>query len=272
MKPTDTRPDCPSVPSLVEWFDGLLDADAADAVEQHLDRCAACRGILLDWTERVGLPAGAVRLAPVGPADCIDAETLIAYGAAADALVSSAAVQVEAHLQRCARCVEALRHVMALQRQMTDAAPAAAASELATVSEAAPMHSVASAASRRLARALTEWRRRLGALLTPSMWPAAALATAAVVVLVIGVARLMLPGAQWQEMRVRSGERAVVVEVTAATVGRARPAVDEPIVLRLTRGTHAQWLEAAGDWTRIELADGRRVWVETRALAEVHEK
>jgi hypothetical protein len=104
--------------------------------------------------------------------------------------------------------------------------------------------------------------------ITPATWPRAALAAAAVLVLAIGITRFIQPSNQLREMRARSGERVEMIEITADTPGHVRPAADEPVVVRVARGTQARWLETSGEWTRIELADGRRVWVEKQTVTQ----
>jgi anti-sigma factor RsiW len=304
MNNAHAQRNCPAMAALVEWFDGSLAPDAADATERHLTDCSRCRQMLLDWSERVGATA-----LDAIPGECPDTETLVAYCAAA--LDATAAAEVERHLRRCARCVPALQHIMVLQRQME---PAAEAASTAAVLVRAAGESNSPAESREksseddsretvgvgLSRLgstqpgnSTPWRRymgaradlfrgwavrwrlwwqRLGPLLTSASWPRAALATAAALVLAIGITRFVLPSGQIQEMRGRSGEHVVAIEITADTVGRARPALDEPVVERIARGTQAQWLETSGEWTRIELADGRRVWVENNTVGQIREE
>ena len=59
----------------------------------------------------------------------------------------------------------------------------------------------------------------------------------------------------------------VVVQVSGDNVSaRTRPSDDEPVVATLGRGTVATKLEESGDWTRIEMLDGRRVWVRADAV------
>jgi hypothetical protein len=119
---------------------------------------------------------------------------------------------------------------------------------------------------------LTSWWQWLRESLTPTVWPRAALAAVAVLVLAIGLTRFIQSTNQLPQMRARSGEQVEMVEITVDTPGRARPALDEPVVLRVAHGTRARWLEASGEWTRIELADGRRVWVEKQTVLQLREK
>jgi anti-sigma factor RsiW len=262
MNDTDARHDCPAMPTLVEWFDGTLDHDAADRIEQHLDRCGRCRQSLLRWSERAGAGIGSASETP----ECPDAETLVAYGAAT--LDASAAADVERHLHACARCVRVAQSITVLTRQLQNEPPAKA-----TVSTSAIERAEMRATVRpRLTGTASAWWQWLRESLTPTVWPRAAFAAAVVLVLAIGITRFIQPLNQLQEMHGRSGERVEMVEITADTPGRARPAFDEPVVLRVARGTQARWLEASGEWTRIELADGRRVWVETTTVRQVHNK
>jgi hypothetical protein len=315
MNEADARRECPAMPALVDWFEGALNPDAADRIEQHLDRCGCCRQSLLRWSERIG----AVALGAIS-GECPDVETLVAYSAAA--LDATAATEVERHLRRCARCVPALQHIMVLQRQMQPEVGVQSSATLPawklvfahisvfltraarrgrTAGESnSPAESweksskddsrqtvgvglsrLGSAGKRPRSEAgdvghdphwakgeLPFWWTRLRELLMPPAWPRAALAAAAVLVLAIGITRFIQPTGRSQEMRARSGGQIETVEITADTAGRARPALDEPVVLRVTRGTQARWLETSGEWTRIELADGRRVWVEKQSVTQ----
>jgi anti-sigma factor RsiW len=265
MNDTDARHDCPAMPALVEWFDGTLDHGAADRIEGHLTDCGRCRRSLLDWSERAGVGIGSAAPTP----ECPDAEILVAYRAAA--LDASAAADVERHLQQCARCVPALQHIIMLQRQMQ---PEPVAETIATEAvfgrAVAPSPVTLPLWKRGMKGDLSSWWQWLRESLTSTAWPRAALAAAAVLVLAVGITRFIQPSNQLQEMHGRSGEHAAMVEMTADTDGHARPALDEPVVVRVARGTQARWLEASGEWTRIELADGRRVWVETTMVIQVH--
>jgi anti-sigma factor RsiW len=265
MNNTDAHHDCPAMPTLVEWFDGTLAHDAADRVEGHLADCGRCRQSLLDWSERAGaVPAAATP-------DCPDAETLVAYGAAT--LDARRAAEVEQHLHACARCVRVAQHGMILQRQMQPELAAAA-----NATDAVPDRALASSPvslplwKRGTKGDLSAWWQWLRDSLTPTMWPRAALAAVAVLVLAIGITRFIQSPNQLQQMHARSGEQVEMVEITADTPGRARPALDEPVVLRVARGTQARWLESSGEWTRIELADGRRVWVEKQTVMQLRQK
>lgn len=263
MNTTDAYRECPAMPLLIEWFDGTLDDDAGGRVEKHLDSCGACRQSLLDWSERVSATAAPEVLS----AECPDSETLVAYCVAT--LDARNAAEVEIHLRGCARCLQAAQHVMRLQRQMerkSSAGSAPFAVRLFFGRRPTPR-----AGQRRLKPAATEGPRVLArGMLAPAAWPRATLAAAAMLVLAIGVTRFVLPSRDIQQMHGRSGEHAATVEITSDTAGRARPAMDEPVVEHIARGTRAQWLETSGKWTRIELADGRRVWVEKQMVMKIH--
>ncbi|MFI5397349.1 MAG: zf-HC2 domain-containing protein [Candidatus Binatia bacterium] len=253
MTAIGTQAECPLRSQLIDWFDGLVATNEAERIERHLDGCQRCRRALLDWSEREASPDNPPA------ADCIDEETLVAYATAAPAAPPPAAAEIERHLQHCTRCVGALQHLMRLPQQVE--AAARPETEVRSV-VAAPMAAGARATALR-------WFERVRDLFTPGMWPRAAWAAAAVLVLAIGVSRFVGSGVDYSQPRPRSAEQVALVEVTADTAGHARPAADEPVVLQLARGTRGRWLETAGTWTRIELADGRRVWLESKMVVNV---
>jgi SH3-like domain-containing protein len=94
-------------------------------------------------------------------------------------------------------------------------------------------------------------------------WPALG-AVAATALLVLVIVRFLPGGA---DVQFRGVPRPAKVEVIAdSVIARARPSDAEPIVATLGRGTQVTQLEQSGEWTRIELADGRRVWVRSHAV------
>ena len=255
LKQAERHSDCPASSVLIDWFDGTLDAQATDHVEEHLDRCASCRTWLDDWSERSAGVAAQVS------ADCPDAETLVAYCTASPSADPAGTARVERHLRECEACVRAVAHIMTLEQQrQRSAAPAAAAA-------ASPARVRTRAAGREVMEAAAAWWQRLRETLMPNVWAGSALAATAALVLALGVSRLMQPAGPAEEMRLRGAQPGVTVEIAADTVGRVRPSAAEPVVAQLERGTQARRLEASNGWTRIELADGRRVWVQTETVA-----
>ena len=304
----DHSADCPPFATLTRWFDGLVESAEDERIEAHLDTCARCRQSVLEWGERVasisisqgqgrcpspappageddgegtsslgrargGSAAGETtspwpppsqgggNAAAEGATDCPDAERLLAYcGATLD---TTAETLVEEHLRHCAQCVAAVQHFVRLGRQMErDEKPSAVV--------AAPAHAAIAArhsAGRVAIAALRAWWEQLGDLLTPRLWAGGAVAFA-VLVLAIGVTRFLGPPA----MQERGGAAPAMVVLTADAVGRARPAEDEVAVTRLARGTRAQQLEVTAGWTRIELVDGRKVWVRSDHVVAVRER
>jgi hypothetical protein len=253
MTAIGAQAECPPRAQLIDWFDGLLATNEAERIERHLDGCQRCRRALLDWSEPVRSPNG------MASGECLDEEALVAYAAAATTVLPRPVAEIERHLQHCVRCVGALQHLMRLPQQVE--AAAGPATEVRRV-VAAPTAAAARATALR-------WFERARDLFTPGMWPRAAWAAAAVLVLAIGVSRFVGSRGDYQQSRARSAEQVALVEVTADTPGHARPAADEPVVLQLARGTRARWLETAGMWTRIELADGRRVWLQSKMVMKV---
>ncbi len=90
-------------------------------------------------------------------------------------------------------------------------------------------------------------------------WPAAGLV--AVTALAIVVIAGLLPTGE-SGTGVRGVPAPVKLEVVVDGVAaHARPGEDEPVIATLNRGTLVNRLEESQGWTRIELPDGRRVWV-----------
>lgn len=239
------RPSCPAFAELVAWLDGALGGADEERIEGHLDGCASCRARLLDWRDRVGVRDAAAEPTP----ECPDDERLVAYAEGAAALGAAAEADVERHVRQCARCAVVLQRIVAAP---LPEAPVGAARPVAV--ERAP-----AAPARRIGAWLGGLREWL--TLPPLQW---AVAVAAVLVLAVGVSRFALPGTPVDQMR--DGAPAVNAEVVADVVAHARPDAAEPVVARLRSGTRGVWLEASGGWTRLELADGRRVWVPSASV------
>ncbi len=256
---------CPPRAELVEWFDGVLESRAAERVEHHLDECERCRGALLDWSEQVTPGAGSGATTPSGA--CLDDELLVAYAVSPGKVAATTAAGIEEHLRQCTRCVGALQRTMRLQGQMEDAPDTRTA-----VAAAEPLRAAAPHVRIGVSKLASQWLENVRALLTPALWPRAALAAVGVLVLAIGVTRFVASRVSIEGDRVRGAERVAAVEITADTASYARPALDEPIVVQLARGTRARWLEAEGEWTRIELEDGRRVWVPRQSVTAAPEE
>jgi hypothetical protein len=91
-------------------------------------------------------------------------------------------------------------------------------------------------------------------------------AVAATAVLLIVVGRVVPFTGQDRGVHYRGQDSLREVEIIADDVtGRARPGKNALVVAVLSRGTVAIRLEESGDRTRVELSDGRRVWVATKA-------
>jgi hypothetical protein len=137
---------------------------------------------------------------------------------------------------------------------------------------AEPQAALATTAWAAAARVVSEWVGRLrewsavlgGAVRQAPAFSAVALAA---LVLVVG-AQLLSRARDAAEFQLRGVGDAPSVEVIEdGVVGRARPADDQPAVAVLARGTTGTPLEESGGWTRIELPDGRRVWVRSTHLS-----
>jgi len=265
MAQPDLHPDCPAAPTLMGWVDGTLDGTAADEVERHMKNCGSCRRRALELSEQLAA-------APVDrqvSAGCIDDETLVAYCVAGRGLDRGAAARVESHLQQRTRCVSTLQQFLRVHREPV-AAEAAAAVRVESAAAAFAGRAVASPPEgRRVRAAVRAWWESLGELVTLRKWPGATVAAAMALLVVVGVSRFLSPSGPYEEMRVRNAAHAATVEVIADTISRPWPALDEPVLVELARGPQAGWLETSGQWTRLELADGRRVWVDSKAVARV---
>lgn len=265
MNRTESDPHCPLLPELAEWFDGLLDVPDAERIEHHLGGCGRCRQMLLDWSDRV------VTVAPSATApasnECLDDELLVAYAVATTTRAPTTVAGVERHLRRCTRCVRTLQRTMRLQLQMEDTA----ADARTPVAAPEPLRAAASHPPAGFAGVASQWWESVRALFMPALWPRTAFAALGILVLTIGVSQFVAPPVTTEIDRVRDAGPKGTVEVSVTIAGYARPAVDEPVVVQLARGTRARWLETADEWTRIELADGRRVWVQSTSLKRVAE-
>ena len=84
------------------------------------------------------------------------------------------------------------------------------------------------------------------------------------------VVRVLPFGTNGSDVGFRGVPEARQLEVrTEGSPARARPGDDEPILATLSRGTIVTRLDESGEWTRVQLADGRRVWVRTVQLATI---
>ena len=100
-------------------------------------------------------------------------------------------------------------------------------------------------------------------------WPAVGM-VAATAMLVVVVARLLPSGGGGDDIRYRSIAGTAQVAVMADdVVAQARPGDDQAAITALKRGTVASRLEETNEWTRIQLADGRRVWVRSTQVAPI---
>lgn len=250
---------CPAAGELVEWFDGVLAAPDIERIETHLERCHFCRALLLSWSERSG--AGLPVDAPGESADCLDPESMVAYATASEGAGPAETSAWEHHLHQCDRCTTALQRVMLRQGQME---PREATSVEFPLTSPVP----ASGSAGRISDWLSAARAWLEG--TFAIRPVIALAT--VLLFAIGLSRFVGSNAEYEDRQVRDLVPAAIVELLNDTQGYARPDRHEPIVAQLARGTQARWIENSEGWTRIELLDGRRVWVERASVSQVSEQ
>jgi anti-sigma factor RsiW len=264
----DRHVPCPPAATLSAWLDDELPERESDAIRSHIGTCAECRDHVLGWVysvRRVAIPA----TVPAEPeAGCPGAEALTVYSEGE--AVAAEAAALEAHLQACTRCASEVLRLMQLRRALETAVrQVTPAPEAPGERDIAPSGRPLRARDRRAGAPgwRTRWREVASstwhALASP--WPA--LAVAATVVLVVGVGRFLLFGTNPGELGFRGVPQAPQLEVRAdAAAARARPDDDEPILATLSRGTLVTRLEESGEWTRVQLPDGRRVWMRTVQL------
>ena len=195
------------------------------------------------------------------PASCLDEETLVAYTEAE--LSRDEAAHAEVHLRKCARCVGEVQRLIELRVAMeTVPTPCEAPSPSPVVAQRAATAGLLGRVVAGWLEQLAEWLRSALDVL-PRPWPAAALV--AVTALAIVVIAGLLPTGR-SDMGIRGVSAPVKFEVVVEGVpAHARPGDDEPVVATLSRGTLVNRLEEAQGWTRVELPDGRRVWVRSGA-------
>lgn len=256
---------CPPNETLSAWLDDELSQAESHSVRGHLEGCTACRGQVIGWIETVqkcGTVVSSDHALRARLTTCLDDEALVAYSEGQ--LSDNEARRAEHHLRECVACVSEVQRLIHLQVEVGEVPIG-----VATATPPAPEPTVrwVRAAVTGWLGPLGEWLRSAGRLVLQP-WPALG-AVAAMVLVVLIVARF-LPGRGADDVQVRGVEPALQVEVMAETViARARPSEDEPIVATLVRGTVARPLEQSDEWTRIELFDGRRVWVRSVQLSGV---
>lgn len=286
--------------TLSAWLDDELSAKESASLRSHIETCATCREQVVGWVrtvERIGfegprvpgfessrvrgsrlpspaLPAGEACPEPsrrgegedtfsksASTPTCLDPETLVAYSEAE--LSAGEAARAEQHLQECTECVAEVQRFIALRVAMGETPAARQAPTRAA-------EHVAAAGASRWGGRLREWAESLADALRPR-WAAIG-AVAATALVVLAVARFVPVGDQRGDVQFRGTTNLPQIEVIADNApARARPGNNEAIVLQLPRGTVATRLEESGKWSRIQLADGRRVWVESAAVKQVAE-
>lgn len=275
-----TRP-CPLAETLSAWLDDELSGVESETVRNHLEECSACRGQVLGWVQAVaetGLKDSMVRCLPnaLSPRlfregrgedatipTCLTEEVLVAYSEAE--LTPAEAACAEQHLRQCAGCVSEVQRLIHLRVAMEKPVGIPAQPQPEAFGVEAPP--VRSRSGQGWVANVREWIVFFGRIIAQP-WPALG-AVAATALLVLVITRL-LPGGGG-DVGFRGPVSGVQkVEVVADNViARARPSENEAVVATLGRGTIATELEQSGDWTRIELPDGRRVWVPSTDLSGV---
>jgi anti-sigma factor RsiW len=253
-KPTESPGDCPSLATLSAWLDDELDGAAALRQRNHVAQCSTCRAQALGWLEAVRGFEPRTASDAAATSVCLDAETLAAYSEAE--LDSTALAHTERHLLECRHCVAEVQRVMRLRVALAE--PTAHVTETARPRRGSAGRWVAQ---------LRDQLSSLGSMLArpwPMLGTVAAMAMLAVVIVRVLPARDATSGVLFRGVP----EPPQFTISADAVAGRAHPGDDQPIVVTLQRGMMVQRLEQSGDWTRVELADGRRVWVHATQLAQ----
>jgi len=254
------QPTCPTATTLSAWLDNELGGEESQSIRFHLEACATCREQVLGWVRTIG------QIGIEGPRDrgiegtssatetCLDPEALVAYSEAE--LTGDDATRAERHLQTCARCVGEVQRLIRLRVAIGES----------TTAVPEPARTFSPAAAIGWGARLRAWVESFGERFRPR-WPAlGALAATAVVILL--VTRFVPFGNRGDEVQFRGIEATQRVEIIADKApGRARPGENEPILVQLSRGSVATRLEESGRWTRIQLPDGRRVWVRSAEVS-----
>ncbi len=238
---------------LSSWLDAELGPAESERIHTHLRHCESCREQTAAWVTTVAAIGPSAPPAVVLSEGCPDAELLVAYSEGP--LASAEAKETERHLADCGRCVDEVRRLIRLRV----AQGATAVASLAPARAEAPSASSADPRQpRRLLRNL--WDAVAGFQVRPAATGGLVAATA----LLLIVAARLLP-VQTGETLYRGLSATAQIEIVADDVAaRTRPSRTEAVVAVLRRGTIARHLEASAGWVRIELSDGRRVWVEAR--------
>jgi anti-sigma factor RsiW len=199
--------------------------------------------------------------APTGPAheSCPSDELLIAL--LATDLTGPDRTRVDAHLDRCDRCVETLTVVqcrLSLAAEVARPVPPTLARQVLdrTVAPVRQSESVAPRAAAAWGAAL--WERITGWLRLPVLVP---LGVAAAAVFIVGHTVLLGPDAPRE--RARSIQLQQTVRVTASNaVVRRQPTTRGEAVATLRRGAVVTVTGEDREWYQIALPDGTGGWVE----------
>jgi anti-sigma factor RsiW len=259
---------CPPAMVLSEWLDDQLPDRESNAIRSHLDACAVCRGEVLGWVHSVRQLTSLATVPEEPGTGCPGAESLVVY---TDGEAAAADAALEAHLQACARCVGEVQRLITLRVALETAPGSVTNAPVAPSLEGAIAPHGRYPWARALGLRAIRWRGRWREVVRSSRhilarpWPTLG-AVAATAVLAIVVVRFVPFGTNARDVGFRGVQEAPRLEVRADSVARARPGDDEPILATLSRGTIVTRLEESGEWTRVELADGRRVWMRTVQL------
>ena len=270
---------CPSPDTLSAWLDDELEARQAQVVREHLAECARCRECIFGWAGAVGsmldesvtaadvhpmdgpwqrrFPAGAPQQAAMALEACLPDEILVAY--CERELDTERTARAEQHMQSCDLCLLEVQRLTQLQ--------VGVATETG-VARRTPAWSGVAARVTQWVSGAQKWFASLGQI-PVRPWPAVgAVATAALLALV--VVRLLPSGPRVGDVQFRDVPAAPKTEVEVVaddTPGRAEPDDNAPIIVMLGRGVTVKRLDDVGQWVRVELPNGHRVWVRSDHLA-----
>jgi anti-sigma factor RsiW len=266
-----TTANCPPASSLSAWLDDELSSAEAQQVRDHLTSCAGCRGAVLRWVEAVNAIESPKSAQTNQRPECPSTEVLVAYSDGE--LAGEQASRTEEHLLNCAHCVRVTQRLIAWKLAVGDV-EAAATDEHAQAQRqgwrviARRLRGIL-AVLRRGRDAGTEARRHRVPTFARPLLPAAG----ALAVLLLIVALRSMPvrnGATDVGFRAVGASKQLRVLEDSVTA-RARPGDNQTAVATLVRGSTGRFLQTERDWTRIELPDGRRVWVRSTEVELVAE-
>jgi hypothetical protein len=273
--PPMTASNCPPDLSLSAWLDGELGSAEAQRVRDHLAHCAKCRTEVLRWIDAIDAVGSSKDVSfGTGP-ECPSDEVLVAYSAGElDAELSAC---IEEHLLHCPHCVRVAQDMVHWQMALAENEAGAASNAAADLAK--PHQRGWHIVDNHLRDALRaiglgrDIESRASRPHLPALSRLSLPAAAVVAVLLLFVALRWLPA---ENRATEAGFRAFgtarqVRVLNDGVTARARPGEDQPVIVTLAHGSSGRFLQTDREWTRIELPDGRRVWVRSAEVELVPE-